>query len=191
MVRVIPAIALFFLIFPGTLLSKNFTKENNPKSISIKPLSGGINTLSDCFININAGFDIITCEGTSVQLNAEISDPFTEIFWVSMSGHGEFSDPTIINPVFTPGQEDYGSTISLQLTVFDEDTECEAVDFLDLTIYRIPVVDAGEDITICNGQTIDLNGFVNEEDYKDRMGGRYRFIRKHFFIGNHLSANSS
>ena len=57
-----------------------------------------------------------------------------------------------------PDPEDYGTTITLQLTVFDEGTECEAVDFLDLTIYRSPEVNAGEDI-------INLQGSIDRPEW--------------------------
>ena len=165
MVRIFPSLAIALFFFSGTLFSNNLSASINTKSISVKGSGSSINTLADCQLSVNAGFDIITCEGTSIQLLAEINGMASSVIWVSLSGKGEFDDPSVLNPIFTPATEDNGSTITLEFTAFDEDSNCQATDLLELSIFRLPEVNAGENIVICEGQLVHLNGLVDEEDY--------------------------
>lgn len=83
-----------------------------------------------------AGNNAAICENLAFQLQAYASH-FNSIEWTS-SGTGSFSDPNILNPVYTPGLEDIESGLAtLTLTVFDG--EESVTDDLLLTIEKLPV----------------------------------------------------
>ncbi|MGI8893361.1 MAG: hypothetical protein ACR2GN_07860, partial [Bacteroidia bacterium] len=93
---------------------------------------------------VNAGNDQVMCKGDSVQLNASGTGNIT---WFPASG---LSDPTIFNPVASPGQ-----TITYTLTV--EEGGCESVDSVTVTVKPLPQIDAGADLSVCEGDSIQLS----------------------------------
>lgn len=102
-------------------------------------------------VNAQAGNDATICEGEDFQCDGN-AVYYNTLEW-STSGDGTFSDPAILNPVYTPGTEDISATqATLTLTAFDDDGN-EDSDNLILTIDPLP--GAGTDITgpdeVCAG----------------------------------------
>ncbi len=108
---------------------------------------------------VDAGDDALVCEGTVYQLDG--SSSFTSsVLWTG--GDGSFDDATLLNATYTPAVGEVG-TITLTLTGFAL-APCtgEVSDEVELTIQGIPVVNAGDDMTVCdNVLTIDLTGVAS------------------------------
>jgi gliding motility-associated-like protein len=98
---------------------------------------------------VNAGPDLQTCELSPVQVVAASVQNSTAILWTT-SGNGIFNDPTIINPVYSPGSLDAATGI-VMLTLQATGTKpCpDVTDQLILTINKAPLVNAGPDAITC------------------------------------------
>lgn len=82
-----------------------------------------------------AGSNAEICENSSHQISAYATH-FNSIQW-SGSGNGTFSDPFILNPLYTPGQADIANgMVTLTLTVNGEEESIS--DDLMLTIENLP-----------------------------------------------------
>ncbi len=99
---------------------------------------------------VNAGPDIQICVGSNVPLISATEQHTSSIFWTT-SGSGTFSDPTLVNPVYTPSAQDIANgTVILNITGQGV-APCitTATDAMILQISQPPVVDAGSDGDIC------------------------------------------
>lgn len=92
-----------------------------------------------------AGFNASICYDQTHQLDA-VANHYTNIEWAS-SGTGSFSDPNILDPLYTPGQQDIDDgEVTLTLTVIGESTTI--TDDLQLIIIDqpdMPQIPAGPD----------------------------------------------
>ena len=108
---------------------------------------------------VNAGVDAVICATYTVQLSGVATNHST-VFWTT-GGDGQFSDPAILDPVYTPGTTDISNgSVSLQITAHGS-TACPSAivsDEIVVLINPFPVVDAGADATICFTQSAALNG---------------------------------
>ncbi len=96
-----------------------------------------------------AGEDASICEGSEHQLAGQASN-YTSLLWET-SGTGIFSDPTILNPIYTPSAEDVEmETVMLSLTASNPAT-VDSTDYLTLTLSRAPIAFAGNSADICVG----------------------------------------
>lgn len=87
-------------------------------------------------VNANAGADAEICEGETLQCEGNASF-YTAVQW-STSGDGAFSNNTILDPVYTPGQQDIddgGATLTLVAIDGGGNTD---IDEMQLTINKIP-----------------------------------------------------
>ncbi len=91
---------------------------------------------------VDGGPDQEVCEGEQVTLTA--TNPNN----VAISWDNGITDGT----AFTPG---VGTTI---YTVTADDAGCISTDQVEVTVNPLPNVDAGNDITICEGETVTLSG---------------------------------
>ncbi|MCF8337079.1 MAG: hypothetical protein K9I74_03760, partial [Bacteroidales bacterium] len=108
-----------------------------------------------------AGPDDTICEGntyTPFQANAQY---YSTVSWTS-DGDGEFENPNSLNPVYNPGSNDIESgEVMLTLTASGQQACDEEVsDAMTLTINYAPEVDAGEDASICESDTYQLQPTV-------------------------------
>ncbi|NQT78249.1 MAG: T9SS type A sorting domain-containing protein [Bacteroidetes bacterium] len=111
-----------------------------------------------------SGEDDAICEGMTYQLNGNALF-YSTIEWTS-SGDGTFSDPGILNPVYTPGAIDIlNEGATLTLTAYGSSVHS---DDMYLSIGPKPLVDLGPDRYIPHGIWIDLNS--------DVIGGSGNFI---------------
>lgn len=100
-----------------------------------------------------AGNDAVICEGDTYQLEGSANHYLT-LEWTT-AGNGTFDDPAILNPVYTPGDEDItAGSVELTLTVTGESTVVESS--LLLSISAMPEADAGEEGFICQGESFEV-----------------------------------
>ncbi|MBK6964960.1 MAG: gliding motility-associated C-terminal domain-containing protein, partial [Bacteroidales bacterium] len=109
---------------------------------------------------VNAGPNATICEGSTFALDGAIQEFTTSILWTT-SGTGTFSDPAILNPVYTPSTADISSG-SVILTITGQSAApCGPVsDAMTLTISDQATAYAGADATICEGSTYTLSDAV-------------------------------
>ncbi len=107
---------------------------------------------------VHAGGDTAVCAGHPIQLSATATD-YSSVLWITL-GDGIFSDPAILDPVYTPGNNDIaGGTVLLVIKGYGSAACPVAVDedTLALTIDPQPLVDAGLSDTLCQNGTAPLN----------------------------------
>lgn len=126
---------------------------------------------------LDAGNDTILCEGNDLQLDADISYG-NEMLWMT-SGDGGFSDTTIPNPVYMPGNDDLENGGCMLSMIVTPEYPCEtyATDNLELTITKYPEVSIGRDQTICEDDVVHCQAVV--ENYESlkwmALGGEGTF----------------
>ncbi|MFH1118293.1 MAG: gliding motility-associated C-terminal domain-containing protein, partial [Bacteroidota bacterium] len=105
---------------------------------------------------VNAGANAAICEGSDYMVNGATQQFTTGILW-STSGTGIFDDPTIINPVYTPGASDLAAGFATLTITGQSAAPCTPVsDDLILTISPQATAYAGSDNTICEGSSYTL-----------------------------------
>jgi gliding motility-associated-like protein len=95
-------------------------------------------------VTADAGADTGICIGDSIQLNASGGNSY---LWFPSVG---LSNPNISNPVATPA-----STTTYYVVVTAG--SCSDTDSVVISVLPPPVPNAGMDITICAGETVQLN----------------------------------
>jgi len=93
---------------------------------------------------VNAGNDTAMCIGDSTQLNA------TGGINYSWSPTDSLTNPSIANPIAFPS-----STTTYTVTVTDTNT-CSNTDDLIITVNSLPLADAGPDLWVCPGDSIEI-----------------------------------
>ncbi|MEA3504036.1 MAG: C25 family cysteine peptidase, partial [Bacteroidota bacterium] len=104
-----------------------------------------------------AGMDMAICEASPVTIlgNATL---YTSLQWTT-DGDGAFDDATAMQPVYTPGQTDVtNGTVELTLTAAGSGDDI--VDAMILTINDPATADAGEGMTLCEGETYTANAIA-------------------------------
>ncbi len=104
-------------------------------------------------ISVYAGEDAVSCEGAPYQISGANANNYSSITWTS-SGSGSFNDPGIANPIYTPSAADIAVGM-VQLSITGSAAlPCTgtASDNMTLIIKRQPLVFAGNDGSICQGQ---------------------------------------
>ncbi|WP_372751940.1 PKD domain-containing protein [Labilibaculum sp.] len=106
-----------------------------------------------------------TCENTDFIISEVTVENEKSIVWSSSVNGGSFSSTTVENPTYTP-PVDYSGSITLTVTAI-ANTSCDNIsDVIELAVKELPTVDAGEDITICENETISLSGESTGTTYK-------------------------
>jgi len=115
---------------------------------------------------VEAGANRTICEGSNVKLNGSIGGAATSALW-STTGDGDFSFEGDLSATYMPGTSDIANgMVKLYLTANDPDGAgpsgpCdESVDSLTITINPIATVNAGTDFTVCENETINLDGSI-------------------------------
>ena len=98
-----------------------------------------------------AGEDATICSGDSYLLTGAIAMNSLSVHW-STSGTGGFSDPDILNPVYSPGPADFANG-SVQLTLTVPGLCGTDVDAMILSFIPRVTVSAGPDVSICQQAT--------------------------------------
>ncbi len=102
---------------------------------------------------VNANIDQTVCAGGTITLAGSTSGSGTSGTWSANSG--SFSNPTLLASTYTPSIT--SGTVTLTLTTNDPAGPCPAAtDIMVVTVNPLPVVNAGSDISICNGNPTTL-----------------------------------
>lgn len=128
-----------------------------------------VSTGSDCawvdyivfppILSVNAGPNGLVCEGEQFQLSGSASN-YSGVSWTS-NGTGAFSNPDILNPIYTPSQQDIDSG-SVLLTLIAQHGSYTLSDDVMLAISKQASAYAGPDTDVCSGSTFTADfAFAN------------------------------
>ena len=108
-------------------------------------------TVSDTIAVIaDAGPDDYACmPGTYTLSNASVTNG--SVLW-GTTGNGTFNDPSLVNPVYTPGAADIDS-VKLYMLVSPLSGCTSVGDTMTLYFEYPPLADAGNDMDVCTGTT--------------------------------------
>jgi hypothetical protein len=125
------------------------------------------------YLNINiiaqptaiAGSDTTICENVSYTLNGSANN-YDHVYWATL-GDGNFDDPFLLNSTYTPGDEDISNGIASLILFAYAISPClgEVGDTLNLSISYLPEVDAGDNDSICAGNSYLLVGMADDYSY--------------------------
>lgn len=108
--------------------------------------------------SIDAGPDLVACEGNNVQPVASASG-YQFLYWTT-TGDGSFDNPSSLSPPYTPGPGDI-SAGGVYLILFATGTSsCSAwymADSVWVNVIQYPFIEAGDNQTICQGDQVYLN----------------------------------
>lgn len=112
----------------------------------------------------SAGNDAEICETETHQLNG-MATYYNTVEWTT-SGTGTFSDPHILDPVYTPGDAciDAGEVV---LTLTIDGMTAVITDEVNLTIHKNPEIYAGDNTSICLGDIYEI---------KDALADNYDLV---------------
>ncbi|MFZ4707843.1 MAG: T9SS type A sorting domain-containing protein, partial [Bacteroidales bacterium] len=104
----------------------------------------------------DAGFDQSICEDQTAQLIGSATN-YASVLWT-----GNVSDPTILNPVYTPTPADITAGFAELCLTAEAIDPCtiDATDCVIITIDGLPTVNAGDDATICATGIYSTNPIV-------------------------------
>lgn len=103
---------------------------------------------------VNANIDQSICEGGSINLSGVIGGGATSSLWSAPSG--SFSNASAVNSTYTPTLT--SGTVVLTLTANSSGLCPSVYDAMTLTINPLPIISAGNDISICPGSSVILTG---------------------------------
>ncbi|NCA85223.1 MAG: T9SS type A sorting domain-containing protein [Clostridia bacterium] len=112
---------------------------------------------------VDAGLDVTRCENQNVNTSAVMLNGVTSLW--SSSGDGTFQAPAQPQTVYFPGSADIsagGATLTITVNAISPCTGT-AQDALEVALAPLPVVDAGENILICETETALLSGNAQNE----------------------------
>jgi len=100
--------------------------------------------------NVDAGADTSICLNQSIVIGGAPTGPAGSTF--NWNQAGSLDNDTLANPTASP-------LITTMYAVVVTDTNgCVALDNVTITILNLPAVDAGPDLSICPGDSVQLNG---------------------------------
>jgi hypothetical protein len=108
----------------------------------------------------DAGDDDIICCGDSYTFLDATASNYASLLWFTTNGTGSFGNETIINPTYSFSQFDCDNG-SVEFCISSSPIDpCTimAIDCITITIQNPPVVFAGYDQTICEGENAQLSG---------------------------------
>ena len=135
----------------------------------------------DISLAASAGLDIDICEGEDAHILGYAAN-FQSIHWTT-SGDGTFSNPTIAEPIYTPGPQDLANgSVTLTITVNGENN-ASITDDMTVTINAIPVIEnALTNMHYCaidEPQAIAVTITGNYHDFKWTTSGDGTFADPH------------
>ncbi len=110
----------------------------------------------------NAGSDATICEDATYTMKST-AQRYSSVSW-STSGTGTFNNPSILKPVYTPSAADKtAGAVVLTLTAQPiSPCSVSASDQMTLAIQRLATANAGDNVTICENETVTLNGTAQQ-----------------------------
>ncbi|MEI7526741.1 MAG: T9SS type A sorting domain-containing protein, partial [Mariniphaga sp.] len=105
---------------------------------------------------VSAGANAEICENSTYQLHG-LADSYDSLHW-STTGTGTFSNPAILDPIYTPSTQDIGAgSVQLTLAAFGQNG-IDTTNTMTLTITKAPVAAAGGNQAICTGSIFPVSG---------------------------------
>ena len=108
---------------------------------------------------VTAGSNADICETTTYYIDDATASHYSALTWTT-SGSGSFTNVTIINPVYTPSVADIlAGSVTLTLNA-NSNLPCTGSvnDAMVLSFSRMPVVNAGGNSSVCQGDAFNING---------------------------------
>ncbi len=158
--------ALITQYFPGT----------SDLNINEFILTAGVSSLSPCELTnfaqvsvstfngptLNAPDNKAVCEDNNVNLNS-IAFNSSSTLWTT-SGDGTFENPQMASTVYYPGISDKeagGTVVTVYAFGNGPCQESSISKNIQIILVSVPTANAGEDLPVCNGGTVNPTGFVN------------------------------
>jgi hypothetical protein len=139
-------IAAGSVVLTITASSQGFTPMTDEMTLTIHPA-----------LIIAAGSDASVCAGNDYALAGATGSNYVSVMWAT-SGDGVFSDPALLNPFYTPGQNDIATgSVELTLDAISGNVCPDESDTLTLSVLPVPSVDLGPDTAICAQFTYTLD----------------------------------
>ncbi len=100
------------------------------------------------------------CANEDYQLSGSVEN-YESLVWTT-SGDGSFSDINVLNPVYTPGSNDNINGSATLTLIANPEAPCSnpVSDELILSFNQIPLVDAGNDLTIYENSQVQITASV-------------------------------
>ncbi|NCU36351.1 T9SS type A sorting domain-containing protein [Candidatus Falkowbacteria bacterium] len=114
---------------------------------------------------VDAGADVSRCEDQNANISAIILNGVTSLW--STSGDGTFQAPSQPQTIYNPGPADIstgGATLTISVNAIAPCTGTTE-DALELTLIPLPVVEAGDNLLICETETALLSGSAQNHSY--------------------------
>jgi len=106
---------------------------------------------------VSAGDDASICETLDYQPHGTLINNVSSVLWSSL-GSGTFSNTNVFNPVYSPSQADIeAGEVELVFRGISNSSCADELDTMKLHIERLPVVNAGDDSWICEGESFVLS----------------------------------
>jgi len=146
---------------PNDIATKTVTLTLSATQIS--PCTGTISDNMQLTIHHNpeadAGIDQVICGTNQVFLSGNATS-FSSLSWTS-SGTGSFNSNAVLNPVYTASTDDLANGVVFSLNVYPlSPCTLTATDQIGVNFQEGASVNAGDDMTICENQTISITDAV-------------------------------
>ncbi|HOW25853.1 MAG TPA: gliding motility-associated C-terminal domain-containing protein [Bacteroidales bacterium] len=105
---------------------------------------------------VDAGDDGLICEGSQFTVTSASAGNYSSLTWTTNDGMGTILNPQTLTPTYVPYPGETG-TIHLRLTAAGIDPCPDVVDEMTLTFIPGPSVEAGENVTLCEGSPFTAN----------------------------------
>jgi len=99
--------------------------------------------------NADAGADVAICNGEDTPIGGSPTGPAGSTF--SWSNAGSLDNGTAANPVAAP------TTTTTYVVTVNDVNSCSSTDSVTVTVNPLPFLFAGNDTTLCNGGSVQLN----------------------------------
>ena len=102
------------------------------------------------------------CEGNTYQLSGAVEGGNNLYVW-STSGTGSFNNPNSTDPIYTPSAQDIANGVPIELRLTNVSTSScnyEIYDSVMLEIVPGPVMEIGDNRTLCEGEDLEINNLV-------------------------------
>jgi uncharacterized protein (TIGR02145 family) len=108
---------------------------------------------------VNAGSDFAVNEDETIQLSEATVYNYSSSVWTT-SGTGVFNDNNILNPIYTPSQQDItNGYVDLIITAISiAPCTLNVIDTVTITINPNPTVEAGPGLSVCQGESVAITG---------------------------------
>ena len=105
---------------------------------------------------VDAGTSQTICVNDLVTLSDANADNYSSLMWIAVDGSGTFSNPTILNPIYSPSASDYlQASVNLRLTAYPN-SPCTSTVYDDIIIIitQPPTANTGLTTeTICESES--------------------------------------